>query len=129
MKFLIAVTCLTLSVIASADTAKLRVKSYTDYLNSNRDLSTPKIFLVDIAFAKKNYLEFYMFEKGEDEVCFTGPAREAAKIISVILNASTGDAYVYPGKAKITTSLITQDVRFEDEGGEHEFTVSVSSCR
>jgi hypothetical protein len=129
MKILFFGFLFSLSTVAFADTARLHVTTYTDYANSDQSLSTPIVLVVDVKFVEENNLEFYMFERGEDEICFSGPEKAAAKIVDAILSTSTGDAYVYPEKAKVTVNLIKQDVRFEDEAGEHEFTVSVPRCK
>jgi hypothetical protein len=130
MKFSSLVLLVSLLNISSAiaSTASLKVKTFTDYSNSHQNLCAAKTFNVDSAFAEKYNLEFYMFYRGQDEICFSGSEVEAEKIVDVILNAATGDAYVYPDAAKITKNQIIQHVRFEDEGGEHSFTLKLSRC-
>ncbi len=118
----------TFSVFADSSSI-LKVKTFTDYTHSHQDLRAAKTFIVDSAFAAKYDLEFYMFYRAEDEICFSGSEIEVEKIIDMILNIATGDAYVYPDKARITKNLITQNVRFEDEGGQHSFTLKISRCK
>ncbi len=85
--------------------------------------------IVTMSDLKKHSLEFYVFYREEDLVCFTGPSDQASKIVDAILEVTTGDAWVYPEDARVTPDRIQQDVKFVDEGGEHEFSIDISRCQ
>lgn len=93
------------------------------------DEKDAKTLVVSMSSLKTLSLEFYVFYREEDHICFTGPSEQAAQIVDAILNVTTGDAWVYPEVARVKTDQIQQIVKFVDEGGEHEFSINVLRCK